>query len=154
MSYDHDLIVTARRLARANPRRPRQANLKRAVSTAYYATFHALARLCADLIIGVGADRSRPAWRQVYRALDHGFARNACSQAGNLGFLADVQDFANSFVQLQEERHRADYDPDARYSRAEAQLLISNAEQAISGLRRSRRPDLRAFSALVLLKKR
>lgn len=154
MSYDHDLIVTARRLARANPSKPRQADLKRAISTAYYATFHALAGLCADLFIGTGGDRSRPAWRQVYRALEHGFAKNACSQAVNLGFPPGVQNFANSFVRLQEERHRADYDPDARYSRAETQLLIANADQAISGLRRSARPDLRAFSALVLLKRR
>jgi hypothetical protein len=86
LALSDDLIVTARRLARANPNRPRQADLRRAVSTAYYAVFHALARQCADRFVGTGHNRSRPAWQQVYRALDHGFAKNACFQAANLGF--------------------------------------------------------------------
>ena len=44
----HELIPTARRLANVNVRRPRQADLKSAVSTAYYALFHTLAKECAD----------------------------------------------------------------------------------------------------------
>lgn len=149
-----DLILTARRLARANPKRPKQADLKRAVSTAYYALFHTLARQCADLFIGAGAARSESAWSQVYRALDHGLARNACKQAAALGFPAEIVNFADFFVSMQEERHRADYDPDARYTRAETQLLIYNAEQAINALKRASRKDRRAFATLVLLKRR
>ena len=38
-----DLLATARRLAKASPRKPRQADLRRSISTAYYALFHALA---------------------------------------------------------------------------------------------------------------
>lgn len=45
----HELIVTARRLANVRTRRPRQADLKRALSTSYYALFHTLAQDCADL---------------------------------------------------------------------------------------------------------
>ena len=149
-----DLIVTARRLARANPQRPRQADLKRAISTAYYAIFQSLARQCADLFIGVGPHRSDWAWTHVYRALDHGFAKNACIQAGKLGFPPEIVNFADSFVLMQEERHRADYDPNARYSRAETQILISNAEQAIAGFKKAPRRDRLAFAALVLLKRR
>lgn len=44
----HELIITARRLANVNIRRPRQADLRKAVSTAYYALFHVLAQDCAD----------------------------------------------------------------------------------------------------------
>src|SRR4051812_27154040 len=71
------LLVTARTLAEANPRRPTQANLSRAVSTAYSAVFHMLAKQCADAFAGTGAGRSERAWNQVYRALEHGAAKNA-----------------------------------------------------------------------------
>ena len=39
--------------------RPRQAELRRAVSAAYYALFHTLANSCADLLVGtMSANRS------------------------------------------------------------------------------------------------
>ena len=49
-----------------------QASLRRAISTAYYAVFHSLARIAADLI--VGTDRNE-AWHQAHRALEHGSAK-------------------------------------------------------------------------------
>ena len=42
-----DSMATARSLAKGDPRRPSQANLRRAVSTAYYAMFHCLAGTAA-----------------------------------------------------------------------------------------------------------
>jgi len=150
----HELIPTARRLARINPNRPRQADLKRAVSTAYYALFHTLAQDCADRLIGTGPRRNSPAWVQVYRALEHGFAKNACEGVSSLGFPLEVRDFANTFRQLHDERHRADYDPLARYTRAEVIILVSEAEQAVRSLKAAPREDRSAFAALVLLKRR
>jgi uncharacterized protein (UPF0332 family) len=149
-----DLIDTARRLARANPGRPRQADLKRAVSTAYYALFHALARQCADLLIGVGQNRSDPAWTQVYRSLEHGIAKNACKAAANTGFPGGIVTFANTFISMQEKRHSADYNPDARYTQADVLLLIRNAEQAIASLKGEPRKDRRAFAVSVLMQKK
>ena len=64
-----DLIGTARGLTMLDPRRPTQANLRRAVSTAYYAVFHSLARTTADLLLGRKHD---DAWHHMYRALEHG----------------------------------------------------------------------------------
>ena len=50
------LIRIARYLASTgtgvNAGRPNQADLRRAVSTTYYALFHALARCCANTLIG------------------------------------------------------------------------------------------------------
>ena len=154
MTSSKDLIATVRRLARANPRRPKQADLKRAVSTAYYAMFHALAGQCADLLVGVGQVRGNPSWTQVYRALAHGFSKDACMQVRRLGFPSEIVDFADAFVRMQEERHRADYDPNARYRLADAETLISNSERAISALESAQRPDRLAFVILVLLRKR
>ncbi len=82
------LVVTARRLAGAGRKKPRQSDLKRAVSTAHYALSHAMARNAADMLIGVRPDHPNKAWTQVYRALEHGPAKNACKELRNLGFPA------------------------------------------------------------------
>ena len=124
------------------------------MSTAYYALYDALGRDCADLLIGVGQARGRDEWVQVYRALDHGLAKNACLRARNLPFPAEILDFASTFAMLQEERHKADYDPNARYTRAEALRLIAEAETSIRRLRSARKADRRAFAVLVLLRRR
>ena len=42
MPYSEDLLEQARRLAKREKKKPRQASLRRAVSTAYYALFHLL----------------------------------------------------------------------------------------------------------------
>jgi uncharacterized protein (UPF0332 family) len=149
-----DLIVTARRLARAGPKKPRQADLRRAISTAYYALFHALAKEAADLLVGAGAMRAEKAWVHAYRALEHGFAKNACKEAKNLGFPPGIAVCANDFVELQEARHRADYDPAARFSRAEALGWVARAEAAIRELRAEPRRDRKAFAVHLLLRRR
>ncbi len=150
----HELIPTARRLANVKARRPRQADLKRAVSTAYYALFHTLAKDCADRLIGTGIPSRSPAWRQVYRALDHGFAKKACEQVTKLAFPSEIIHFADTFTRLQEQRHSADYDPTASYIRADVQLLITEAESAIRVFKKVSLRDRTAFAALVLLKNR
>lgn len=154
MALSQDLIVTARRLTRANARRPRQADLKRAVSKVYYAVFHALAHECADRFIGTGRSRSQAAWHQVYRALDHGFAKDAGRKAAKLGFSREIANFADIFWELQELRHQAGYDPSTRFSRAEAVLAVTSAELATAELGRADLRDRAAFAALVLLKRR
>lgn len=148
------MILTARKLATANPLKPRQADLRRAVSTAYYALFHVLARNGADLLIGAGAGRSGEGWARVYRALDHGFAKNACRELRNLSFPAGIVNCANEFVELQEARHKADYDPRAKLMRAEVLEWVKRAEAAIAGLQASPRDDRRAFAVHLLLRRR
>ena len=149
-----DLIVTARKLARASPKKPRQADLKRAVSTAYYALFHALAKNAADQLVGVGQNRPDKAWAQVYRSLQHGEAKNARSQVRNLRFPATIVSCADAFVKLQEDRHSADYDSDHRVTRADALDAIALAEQAIKDLKATPGKDRRAFAVHLVFKKR
>ncbi len=43
MSLHADLLDQAEQLAHLDPRRRKQANLRRAISSAYYALFHLLA---------------------------------------------------------------------------------------------------------------
>lgn len=132
--------------------KPTQANLRRSVSSAYYAVFHQLARTCADALVGTSRQR-RPnrAWVEVYRGLEHGVARNACDQAGNIGFPDGVKTFANAFRQLQFARMAADYDPMIRLDKVETLGLITLAEDSITALQAVSRTDRIAFATWVLI---
>jgi uncharacterized protein (UPF0332 family) len=149
-----DLLASARKLANSSRGRPRQSDLRRAVSTAYYALFHAFAQDAANLLTGVGTNRAAKAWSQVYRSLEHGFAKNACKQVASLGFPQSLRHCADAFVRLQESRHKADYDPDERLDLVDVLFAIWLAENAISQLRSAERRDRRAFAVHLLLKKR
>jgi uncharacterized protein (UPF0332 family) len=148
------LIVTARKLANASPGKPRQADLKRAISAAYYALFYAVAYDAANVFVGVGADRPDKAWAHIVRSMQHRDARDACRAIRKYSFCQDIQQCADSFVQLQHLRHDADYDPHLRVLRAEALEAIRIAEVAIRSLKSAPRKDRKAFAVLLLLKKR
>jgi uncharacterized protein (UPF0332 family) len=152
-----DFIETAKRLAETHrAKRPRQADLRRAVSTAYYAVFHAMCRNAADCLIGTsGADRSQTAWKQVYRSVDHGTAKKQCKDGSVMGrFPKELEDFGNTYVDLQEKRHDADYDPETTWTRIDVQTHIDAAELVIKQLRAVPMKDRRAFAAWIVLKKR
>lgn len=148
------MVVTARRLAMASPTKPRQSDLKRSISTAYYALFHTVAKDAADLLVGGGSARTYKTWSHVYRGLEHGFAKNACKEVSKLGVQAGIMICASEFIELQEVRHTADYDPRARFTRAEALQWTSRAEAAIATLRAAPRRDRKAFAVQLLLRKR
>ena len=152
-----DFLATAVDLVESGRRgRPRETNLRRAVSTTYYALFHRIAQSGADLIVGgSGADRSGPAWLQAYRALDHGVARQRCNYQRVVSrFPAEIQRFAGFFAAMQMQRHDADYDPSAGFVKSQVLALISVAEQVIDGFQSSPAKDRRAFAVYVLLKLR
>ena len=148
-----DLIDTAKHLVETSTAgRPREANLRRAVSTTYYALFHCIAACCADMLVGgAGARRSQPAWRQAYRALDHGIARNRCRSGEMRRFPSEIRDFAALFVLMQEERHRADYDPDTSFYKVYVRIRIKQAAIHIRRFNRAPAKDRRAFAVYVLL---
>jgi hypothetical protein len=152
----HDLIDTAVYLVSSSAGKPRQAHLRRAISTTYYAMFHTLARCCADLLIGgSGSNRSKKAWSQVYRAVDHGFAKSACGNNQVLQrFPQAIQDFANMFVQMQIKRHDADYNPDYRAYKSAVITDIFIANAIIHHFNRVPLKDRRAFAAHAIIKHR
>ncbi len=155
-----DLIRIARQLASGvmdgNRGRPRQTELCRAVSAAYYALFHTLALSGANSLAGSSStSRNQPAWRQTYRALEHGRARNQCANQSAMGsFPAEIQDFGRLFVRLQSQRHSADYDPYARFSRANVMRLIEATGEAIARFENAAAVDRRSFAIHVLLRLR
>ena len=151
-----DLLATARSLAESlDRRRPRQANLRRAVSTTYYALFHCLAANCADTLVGSkGADRSAPAWQQVYRALEHGTARNRCTQGAISKFPVDIFEFARVFVEMQKRREHADYAHEATFFKDDVIQDIETADRVIRLFRSVPLKDRRAFAVYLLLPSR
>ena len=149
-----DFIKTARDLAGASRQgRPRETNLRRAVSTTYYALFHCLASCCADAIAGGSrANRNPSVWNQTYRALEHRTARKRCkSQRLLAGFPPDIRNFAQQFANLQIKRHRADYDPNSRFFKNEVVQDILEVENVIRRFTMTPLKDRRAFAAYVLL---
>ncbi|MBV1707650.1 MAG: hypothetical protein KGQ37_10635 [Hyphomicrobiales bacterium] len=125
------------------------------MSSAYYAMFHCLAGNCADLLVGgTKSTRSEPAWRQTYRALEHGSAKSACNDGLINAFPPPIQDFASHFVAMQDKRHSADYDPATRLTKSELMAEIKKTTSAISDFEAASPKDRRAFAVFVLFKRR
>jgi hypothetical protein len=111
---------------------------------------------CADGFVGgAAADRSNPAWRQVYRSVDHGHSKQQFKNTRVMSrFPVALQDFGNLFVDLQAARHSADYDPTYRCLRSDVHAMINAAEAAIRGFRTAPAKDRRALAAWILLRDR
>jgi uncharacterized protein (UPF0332 family) len=104
---------------------------RRAVSNAYYAVFHALAKTCAISLLQ-RPDQDSEEYHRIYRALDHGPLRDAFNRAP-LKDNERVTAIGSVVVKLQHERHRADYRPPNKdlFPLAEAQELVDQARLVI-----------------------
>jgi len=72
-----------------------ESNLRRAVSTVYYALFHGLAECCADELFNRNM-RGQPGWVRIYRGLNHRQAREACKAHRDMrSFCVEIRDFAS-----------------------------------------------------------
>lgn len=69
-----------------------------------------------------------------------------------MGFPAEIEHFAKLFVQLQEKRHRADYDPNGRFYKSEIETDIEAAAAAVVALRTSALRHRRALAAHILIR--
>ena len=148
------LLQIATGLAEANIGRPRRADLCRAVSTAYYAMFHCLARTCADRLAGsAGAVGNRPMWLRVYRAPEHRQAKTRCENVPS-SFPDGVRQFGQTFAELQSKRHFADYDPDRPVRKSEVTAAINDARIAIDRFLAAPANVRRDFAIHVLTKVR
>ena len=147
MSLHNDLLEQARRLATLDMKRPKQANLRRAISAAYYAVFHLL--VDAACRVQIGAQHNQAPFRQVLgRAFAHGVMKEACKSFGGgtlkkgvakglpVGFTipGEIQALAGAFVDLQDTRHLADYDLTERFNRSDVLTLIVEVKNRIEDL--------------------
>ena len=128
------LISIATQMALSSDDTPeRQDDLRRAVSTAYYAMFHTLANSNANTLIGAPEnDDDNAAWNRTHRALEHGVARSRFRHTGHMDTFPDaVREFADKFNDLQQERQNADYNPDHIFTLSGALQIIDHARQSI-----------------------
>ena len=146
------LLSTARRLIPGASRNASQSDLRRSVSTCYYAVFHILAKSCADSLVG-SRKSSRPnkAWVEIYRGLSHTTCKEACRRARSVNFPEAIQEFAEAFVQLQDARHLADYDPIIRMTREDSKFYLTLAERSILSLSGAPALDRKAFATWILI---
>ena len=150
-----DFLNTAENLLGTGRGRPLETDLRRAVSTTCYALFHCLAGNCADLLVGRGAVRRTEAWRRTCRALSHRQAREACGRKnGAAAPGSPLQDFARLFVELQVERHRADYDPAWIGLKRDVTNRIADARAVIERFESAPASERKLFAALILFRER
>jgi len=149
MSLHADLLEQAETLAQLDPRRPKQANLRRAVSSAYYALFHLLTSEASALYAAESGMAAR-----INRTLNHGEMKKASSMiandklpkgvqppGGTYTTPPDLKSVANAFVSLQQARHEADYDLARTFRRQEALAFVEEARQAFEAWERVRKMD-------------
>jgi uncharacterized protein (UPF0332 family) len=161
------LVEAARAFAdhRSGAGRPRPIWLRRAVSSAYYALFHQLCRDAADHLLPAGSDAQK---LRLARAFGHREMKGACAwiagREGNIHQYVEplvtslkptlIADVAASFCDLQEARHRADYDHLANFSKATVAAHVDDAQRAIETLDKARKRDRQALFSLLAIRAR
>jgi len=132
-------------------RRPCQVDVRRSISSSYYALFHGLAELAAGRLVGsTSAAQKSAAWSRVYRDLNHLTAQKACSRPELQGSSQELVRFLLAFPTLQELRHQADYDQIVRFKQGEALSSADDAERALIGLQTAPRDEQLEFITLAL----
>jgi hypothetical protein len=148
--------------------KPNHTNHRRAVSAAYYAAYHALAKgLAKQLLPSASAERQL----QTTRAIEHASLASACrwiistnaagtrdrhpratpaiawriltTRTGSSGrrkpvVPADAVRVARDFVTLYQARRQADYDHTAEFRKASVLSLIDRADQVVAVAQRPR----------------
>jgi hypothetical protein len=140
MTMTERLLALAEELAKSLER---SLTLKRrAVSTAYYAVFHALAQVCADELLGRRSGTRSEEYERVYRSLEH-------------GTLAALERIGNRVAELQSERIRSDYLPSgALYTRDQCLDLVRSAQSAVRSIGALAASDRRTLAIYLLFKNR
>jgi uncharacterized protein (UPF0332 family) len=159
VAYHGDLLQQAIQLVHKEPKNPRQASLRRGVSTAYYALFHLL---ISESVANWNRQDLRPS---LGRAFDHGSMKGASYRVLNPQtfpftgedpvVVAKLRVVATAFVQLQDQRHTADYDNTTFWTRSEALKQVKTAEQAFVTWRAIRNEHIaQAYLVSFLVKNR
>jgi hypothetical protein len=134
VAYHDDLLTQAGELIHKNEPNSTQADLRRAVSTAYYALFHLL---ISETTLNWSRDSSRDAFGRMF---DHHLMRKASQRIlDSRLFPFDGEDptlvenlkiVAQAFVQLQDKRHLADYHNGVRWTHIESLREVTTARKA------------------------
>ena len=116
------------------PGGPSRETIHRAVSTAYYAVFHAISASNAAVQHGIPVDAATTqAWTSTYRRMRHNFAARSLEQHRSR-LTRDARPLASVFIGLKAARETADYDPTQSITAIAANHWIREARDALSAL--------------------
>jgi hypothetical protein len=145
---------------------PRQTDLRRAISSAYYAVFHAVIAEAADSVVG-RTHRESPRYALAYRSGDHRALMKLCDDIRKTtlpkrydnyspkdGFGADLVALATAVADLQEKRHSAEYDPLFRVSSSDAVSAVATARVALQRFGSASRASKKDFLFLLIFSSR
>jgi uncharacterized protein (UPF0332 family) len=133
MAYADDLLELAKHLASLEPVNPRQACLRRSVSTAYYALFHLL---ISEATLNWGRPELRS---ELGRVFGHGKMKSASegkraeleahfkkhpAPSPELASLKHLHRVAQTFIQAQQKREEADYDTGTEWNQTSVQKQL------------------------------
>lgn len=143
------LLNQAKLLATKEPRRPKKASLRRSISASYYSVYHFLVFKATRKLVGT-RHALQPLRELSSRAFDHGEMKEACEsfQHGGRGNLPDevekamqavsipseLAEIASHFVDLQQQRHQADYNLRLSFRKRDALDAHSKAEAVLKNL--------------------
>lgn len=140
MPHHDELLILARQMVDRNPGLQVEAELRRAVSTAYYALFHLLIDEATDRLVQIATIRHR-----VARTFDHTIMKKVCQEyadatafgVGEYKIKKNGQtiptalfNIAVTFVALEEARIQADYNLKADVTHAQAAADVGRVEAA------------------------
>jgi len=174
VTFHHDLLDQATHLAKREPKKPKQARLRRSLSAVYYALFHMLVAYGASLLAP-----ARPLGLRslVQRTFNHGDMRRVCNalldghKAALMNRSTGTQPIFSrqlitlpldpglfavikAFVDLQEARHEADYNLEKQWTRYDVEARIEIVRTAMGKWATTRRkPDSDVFLTALLLQK-
>lgn len=147
-------------LATSGVRRPRQTDLRRSLSAAYYGVFHFCLKALADQLIGA-ARYGAADYTAAYRSVAHKTLRDLCDELRKPtlspkfrpyypgGVDLGLRRFCEQEIELQKRRHAADYDIAAAFTRTDAMTAIADARGAIGNLTAAPHDQQRMFLTLL-----
>lgn len=123
MPFVEDLLEQAHELAHKEPASPKQASLRRAVSTAYYALFHLL---IDEAVSHWTVERQRSV---IARTFEHDRMKKVCTDVAeraksDQSFPRELNTVTLAFIQLQQQRHTADYDNATTWTRTDVEQVL------------------------------
>ena len=125
MALSDELLEQANHLANREPKRPRQADLRRAVSTAYYSLFH------LRVSSAISQWKSPQQRAQIARGFEHSAMKeDSKTQVDPADDHLKIVDKA--FAELQQHRHAADYSYVKKWSRTEVQSHVGTSADALT----------------------
>jgi uncharacterized protein (UPF0332 family) len=127
-----EFLDDARDLATRSYGNHRPSHMRRAISTAYYAVFHLFVE---DFVEHWEFEDQRA---RLGRMFNHGPMKNAAYQKKGdpTPLEKDLIDVAKSFAQIQQDRHRADYDSGWKLVETDVRDSVTLAEEVFVKWRR------------------